>query len=637
MRVIATAGHVDHGKSTLVRALTGINPDRLREEQRREMTIDLGFAWMNLPDGEPVGVIDVPGHIDFIDNMLAGVGGIDMALLVIAADEGPMPQTHEHLAILELLRVERAVVALTKRDLVDDDWLALISTDIRTLLSGTRIAAAPIVPVSARSRAVNGLDALLAEVTRVLRDAPARRDLGAPRLPVDRVFTLPGFGTIVTGTLLDGALALGDAVEVLTPRGAVHETHVRGLQTHKHKLERALPGSRVAINLSGLTVEQAERGSVVARPGTLTPSTLVDVLIEMLAEVPARHAAQPLTLKHNSAVKLFHGAAHSLAKVWLLDAEALAPGAQGWAQLQLDTPMALSSGDRFILRLPSPSLTIGGGTIIDPHPTRRYRRRSGRADEAVLTRLDALSRGTPEERLASALGALRFAGRDAAQSAAQLDDASFAGAAAALCARGLAEEAGGVLALTPAWRAAVDSARALLADFHARQPLAEGMPRESLRSQLGLSARVFDALLLSEPACAALAGAGSVVWLLSHSVVFDPAQQRAVDALLRQCQAAPWGTPLVKDAKLALGDRVFDVLARRRVLVVLNADVFLLAETYDDAIARVRAAIARDGAINAAQARDLFSTTRKYALALLEQLDTAGITQRVGDTRVLRT
>jgi selenocysteine-specific elongation factor len=273
MRVIGTAGHVDHGKSTLVRALTGINPDRLKEEQEREMTIDLGFAWMTLPSGETVSIVDVPGHEDFIKNMLAGVGGIDAALFVVAADESVMPQTREHLAILDLLQVRSGVVALTKADLVaDPEWLELVKLDVAGLLEGTALADAPIIPVSARTGL--GLKELVAKLDRLLQTIPPRRDVGRARLPIDRAFTLPGFGTIVTGTLVDGQLRVGEEVEIL-PRKL--KARIRGLQTHKTKLETAVPGSRVAINLVGVSVEELARGDIVAQPGWLLPTLLVDV------------------------------------------------------------------------------------------------------------------------------------------------------------------------------------------------------------------------------------------------------------------------------------------------------------------------------------------------------------------------
>ena len=278
MRVIGTAGHVDHGKSTLVQALTGIHPDRLKEEREREMTIDLGFAWLKLPDGEDIGVVDVPGHRDFIENMLAGVGGIDATLFVIAADEGIMPQTREHLAILDILQVQGGVVALTKVDLIDDpDWLYLVEDDVHTALEGTILADAPVIRVSARTR--EGLPELLQALSTCLAERPARPDLGRPRLPVDRVFSMPGFGTVVTGTLLDGNLRLGDEVEIL-PSGL--RGRVRGLQTHKHKEEQAVPGSRTAVNISGVNLEQVLRGDVIAHPGDYQPTRRMDMRFHLL-------------------------------------------------------------------------------------------------------------------------------------------------------------------------------------------------------------------------------------------------------------------------------------------------------------------------------------------------------------------
>ena len=304
MHVIGTAGHVDHGKSTLVQALTGTNPDRLKEEREREMTIDLGFAWLKLPDGEDVGIVDVPGHRDFIENMLAGVGGIDAVIFVIAADEGIMPQTREHLAILDLLQISDGVIALTKVDLIDDpDWLDLVEEDVRAAMRGTVLESAPIVRVSARTRF--GLDELLTGLSTCLAKHPARIDLGRPRLPIDRVFTIAGFGTVVTGTLSDGHLRVGEEIQVL-PSGL--RGRVRGLQTHKKKEEFAVPGSRTAVNISGVNIDQIKRGDVIAHPGKYQPTRRLDVHFRLLANI-----SQPL--EHSTEVKLFLGAAEVVARV----------------------------------------------------------------------------------------------------------------------------------------------------------------------------------------------------------------------------------------------------------------------------------------------------------------------------------
>ena len=638
MYVIATAGHVDHGKSTLVRTLTGINPDRLREEQQREMTIDLGFAWMTLPDHTPIGIIDVPGHIDFIDNMLAGVGGIDMALIVIAADEGPMPQTLEHLAILQLLHVQQAVIALTKVDLVDAEWLALIGDDIRKLLAPTALKDAAIVPVSARTHL--GLAQLIEQIGHTLHQAPPRKDIGKARLPIDRVFSVPGFGTVVTGTLVDGGWVLGDEAEIHTLKGETLLVRIRGLQTHKQKLERAQPGSRVAVNISGVNVDQIARGAVLAQPGVIHPSTLIDVRLDMLdVDALSRAKSSPFKLKHNTEIKLFSGAAQSMAQVRLLEGPEAQPGQSCWAQLQLTTPMALTPGERFIVRIPSPSITVGGGIVVDAHPTQRYRRRAGHVDEDTLIRLDALSKGTPEERLISALTTAGISLREAVTAKAQLSAAAFDAAAQTLIQSGVLQAAQNVFGLTTDWRGLQQQAAERLGAFHRAQPLQDGMPRDTLRSQLKLDARVFNALLAlaqTSSSANALADNGDTVRLAAHQVQLTPAQQRAVDGLLAQCAAQPWNTPSVKECKAAVSDGVFDVLVRRQTLILCGPDVVLLPETYSAAVQQIRVAIQQHGQITAAQVRDLFGTTRKYALALLEHLDAIGITKRMGDARVLK-
>ena len=310
MHVIGTAGHVDHGKSTLITALTGINPDRLKEEQERSMTIDLGFAWMTLPGGEEIGIVDVPGHRDFIENMLAGISGLDAVLLVIAADEGVMPQTREHLAILDLMQVQHGIILLTKIDLVDDPaWLDMVENDVQTVLHGTFLQDSPILRVS--SKTGQGFPELLQSLELLLRNQPPRPNLGRPRLPIDRIFSIPGFGTIVTGTLMDGKLSLGDEVELL-PSGL--HARIRGLQTHKRKLEIAVPGSRLAINLSGVGMEKILRGQVVTLPGQYIPTQRLDVHFHFLADVSK-------SLRHHTEVKLFIGASETIADLRMLGLE----------------------------------------------------------------------------------------------------------------------------------------------------------------------------------------------------------------------------------------------------------------------------------------------------------------------------
>ena len=346
----------------MITALTGIDPDRLAEEKRRGMTIDLGFAHLRLPSGREVGIVDVPGHARFIRNMLAGTHGLDAVMLVIAADEGVMPQTREHLEIIDLLDVRRGVVVLSKVDLVDAPWLALVRSEVLETLEGTSLSDAPVVPFSAVSG--EGKAHLLTALDALFEATPPRLDLGRPRLPIDRVFTMSGFGTVVTGTLVDGTLTLGDELEVV-PSG--HKVRVRGLQQHNRKVETASPGSRVAVNLVGVEKDQLSRGDVLARPNTLHATRRIDATVRVLASAP-----QPL--RHGADLLLHTGTAEVSCRVILLEADQIDAGGEGWVQLYLERPIAAVEKDRFILRVPSPPSTIAGGRFIDVAPRKHSRR-----------------------------------------------------------------------------------------------------------------------------------------------------------------------------------------------------------------------------------------------------------------------
>lgn len=638
MRVIATAGHVDHGKSTLVQALSGIHPDRLEEEKRRGLTIELGFAWMDLqmPDGaqESVGIVDVPGHIDFIKNMLAGVGSVDAAVLVIAGDEGVMPQTREHLAILDLLAVPAGLVALTKTDLIDDpEWLELVELDIQEALEDTRLAGAPVVPVSAQ--AGRGLDDLRAALADALTELPPRRDRDRPRLPIDRIFSLPGFGTVVTGTLSDGSFSLGDPVEVL-PDGPTGR--VRGLQSHKQSIERALPGSRVAVNLSGVGTDEIRRGQVLVKPDTLRATRLVDVSFRLLADAP-----KPLL--HNLAVDFFSGAAETPAHLRLLGAEELAPGQDGWLQLRLERPVLVAAGDRFILRQPSPSVTLGGGELLDPHPRRRYRR----FDPAVIQRLETLAQGQPEEIVLQALE------REPLLTEADLIGASGLGtdpaqqAIAELRTRGLVQALDNqrLLLSASAYQRLLADAQAIVAAFHQQNPLRLGMPRSELRSRLqvagargvrrALSQRAFNDFVAQ--ADVLLRGTEEIVGLSGHAIRYSPAQEQAVARTLAAFESAPFSPPNAIDSLALLGgdEELLESLVEQNRLVRLPGGVLFRRQDFDAAVEKIIAAARERGAITLADVRDLLDTSRKYAQALLEELDARRVTRRVGDERVLRT
>ncbi len=619
--VIGTAGHVDHGKSTLVKALTGIDPDRLAEEKAREMTIDLGFAWLTLPSGQPVGIVDVPGHQDFIENMLAGVGGIDLALLVIAVDEGIMPQTREHLAILDLLEVPCGVVALTKVDLLSDrEWLELVWQDVADALKGTTLEQAPIIPVSARTG--EGLSQLISTLDALLAERPSRPDRGRPRLPVDRVFTISGFGTVVTGTLTGGSFTVGNEVEIL-PVGK--KARIRGLQSHKEAVQVALPGSRVAINLGGVPVEEIKRGDVVARPGLISGTALVDVRFRHLADVER-------ALRHNAEVKFFSGAAETVAHVRLLGDREIPPGGSGWLQLRLEHPLALDRGDRFILRYPSPPQTIGGGTVLDPHPPHRWRR----FRPEVLARFETLAAGSPEELLLRALEERIALMPEQIAGLTGLAPAEVETAIEALKTRGeLISLSDGWLMSEASWRRIITQMRCELEAYHREYPLRQGMPREALRSRLSIDARLYSRIIEHAVFTGQVVTEGTSVRLSEHTIRFSAQQQTAIDKLQTVIRSNPLMPPSVKEAVSIIGEEVLQALFEQGDLVPVSEDVFFDANTYVKLVEQVSAFITEHGSITVAQARDLFGTSRKYVLALLEYLDAVGVTKRIGDERVL--
>ncbi|MBI2322458.1 MAG: selenocysteine-specific translation elongation factor [Chloroflexi bacterium] len=618
MFVIGTAGHVDHGKSTLVRALTGIDPDRLREEKERGMTIDLGFAWLRLPSGREVSIVDVPGHERFIKNMLAGVGGIDVALLVIAADESVMPQTEEHLAILDLLRVKNGVVALTKIDLVEPDWLELVQADVRERLGGTVLEGAPIVRVSAQTGA--GLDELKRTLDALLDATPPKRDLGRPRLPVDRVFTVAGFGTVVTGTLIDGHMTIGQEVEILPRR---LRSRVRGLQTHRQRVETARPGTRVAVNLVGVATEDVDRGDVVTAPRWLRPSRVFDARLRLLK-------ASERPLAHNAPVSFHTGAAEALGRVRLLDRQELAPGETGWAQLRLERELAVAKGDMFIVR--DTVTTVGGGEVVEVAP-KRHRRFHG----PTLRALETLAQGAPEDVVLEALGGRGLLDAEALAQRAGLATAAVREVLADLTARGVVVHLDGLYLSEPTWQQLRQQAQGAVAEFHRQFPLRSGMPREELKSRLGLGAKPFALLLKRLEHEGALLEEGATVRLPAHAVRFTLEQEAQIARLLERLLAQGYAPPSRQEleAEVGLDPAVTDALIEQGRLRRLTEEVVYPAAVYNEMVARVVERIRGQGRITVAEVRDMFQTSRKYALALMEHLDEERVTRRVGDERVL--
>ncbi len=615
MFVLGTAGHVDHGKSALIRALTGIDPDRLREEKERGMTIDLGFAWLKLPNGQEVGIVDVPGHERFIKNMLAGVGGIDIALLVVAADEGIMPQTREHVAILDLLGVRRSIVIITKKDLVDEELLDVVRLELEALLEGTSLYGSPVVAVSVITG--EGLAELLAVIERVLQSAEPRKDLGRPRLLIDRVFAIAGSGTVVTGTLIDGSFRVGDEAEI-QPSGL--KTRIRALQTHKTRIEVAAPGARVAANLVGLATSQIERGNVLTSPGWLVPAARVDVKLRLLKEV-----RNPLS--HGAVVSFFAGSDEALVRVHLLDREKLEPGDTAYAQLTLFKPMVLLKGDRFIVR--SPVATLGGGQIVDPYATRHRRFR-----RSVVENLKIRSEGKIEEILMATLEVNQPLSVEQLSVKCNLSASEVAEVMERLSLAGKVVSVGSqkdtLLFTAEGWGGFVRKASAILEQYHRRFPTRPGMPKGELNSRLQLTShspalsRLFeDGVLIDE---------GTFVHLPGHTIQLSEQQQKEIAGFLQALDENPYSPP----SDVAISNDLLGLLLEQRRVVKVAEGIIFSAKAYDEMVSKVVTYIKERGKVTVAEVRDILNTSRKYALALLEHMDDSKITRRIGDARILR-
>ena len=615
MFVLGTAGHIDHGKSALVQALTGIDPDRLREEKERGMTIDLGFAWLKLPSGREVGVVDVPGHEHFIKNMLAGVGGIDLAMLVVAANEGVMPQTREHLAIIDLLGIRKGVVAITKKDLVDDELLSLVKLEVEELIQPTNLEEAPIVVVSATTG--EGLTELLAVIDDLLKAADSRADLSRPRLMIDRIFTISGSGTVVTGTLIDGALSVGQDVEVV-PKGL--KARLRGLQVHKAQVNIAEPGSRVAANLVGVTTSQLERGDVLTNLGWLTPSTALDVRLKLLPSV--RHP-----LRHGATVNFYTGSTQTLAKIHLLEKEELKPGDDTWAQLTLTKPVAVVRGDHFIIR--SSVDTIGGGTIVDPHAKKHRRSR-----QAVIQNLQIMEKGTSGEVMVAILETEQPLGlaRLSLRSGLSADETSQT--VTDLVQQGKIVEAGQgehrLIFTRSGWENLVKRAEAVVRSYHQKFPTRSGIPKGELSSKLKLAPhsvalqRLFDEGLLLED--------GASVRISSYQIQLTKDQKAKVEAFVNSLDQNPYSPP----GEVMLESELLNLLVQQGRVVKVSDGVVFSTSAYNEMVDKVIAYAKARGKVTVAEVRDMLGTSRKYALALLEYMDEKKLTRRIGDERVLR-
>lgn len=623
MFVIGTAGHVDHGKSALIQALSGIDPDRLQEEKKRGLTIDLGFAWLTLPDGTDVSIVDVPGHERFIKNMLAGVGGIDLALLVIAADEGVMPQTREHLAILDLLGVERGVLVITKSDLVEPDFLELVAADVEDVVKETTLQGSPLVCCSAVTRA--GLDDLLTVIERRLSETEPKRDLGRPRLPIDRVFTVQGFGTVVTGTLIDGSLSTGQDVEIVPAVEGGHVTalpsRVRGLQTHRSKVEQSQPGTRTAVNLGGVEPDELWRGQVVTTPGWLRPSEAVDIRLRVLDSV-----SRPL--RHNLRVTFHSLAAEAPARLRLLEEDELLPGEEAWAQLRLYKPLALLKGDRYIIR--DANDTLGGGIIIETQARRHPRKR-----RSVIEALERQESGDPAETVYAAIAAAEPADLRSVMARIDLPQTTATEAINALERSGrivLLGEGDGRVAYTAGGFGRLRlTAQSAIENYLKQNPLRAGLGKEELRSRLNLPPRLFAPALEVMVARGDLVDTGAAVASPGWQPQLSPAQQQAAERFLAALRSSPYSPP--SEGRPA--EEVVAYLVERGDVVDAGGIAFS-REAFEEMTAKVVETLKRQQKITMAQVRDMFGSSRRYVQPFLEELDRRHITMRRGDERLLR-
>lgn len=629
--IVGTAGHVDHGKTTLVKAMTGQDTDRLKEEKERGISIDLGFAPLTLPNGEKVGLVDVPGHERFIKNMLAGVGGMDLVLLIIAADEGVMPQTREHLDIIQLLHIPRGIVVITKTDLVDTDWLELVTEEVRDVLKDTILADAPLVPVSAVTGA--GIPELLELLEQEVTLAGEKKGSGPFRMAVDRTFSVTGFGTVVTGTLGAGTVKLGDLAELL-PSGV--DTKIRSIQVHGQKVEEAQAGQRVALNLAGIEILQVKRGDVVATPGTLESSFRLDVEFYLLPGAAKK-------VENRQRMRLHLGTTEALCRVVLLEREELEPGDTALAQLLVEVPVVGAKHDRFVLRTYSPMHTVGGGVIIDPNPPRHRRNRPD-----VLASLATKLQGTPDELLHEQLAKLtnRLVSVDEAFSLAGLSAAEGQEALEFLLEGGEtvkfpAENKEYLMAreVESLWLKQVHQA---LTEFHRVFPLRAGLPKEELRSRLfsGIANKLFNHLLQYWEKAGQISIREQAVAEAGFNAEMLPELKDRVGRIVSAFQDSRWQPPDWEEAAEEAGlpaewrDEVLYFLLGQGTLVKLADDVYFHCTALQAAITEIIKLLEEKKQISLAEVRDTLGSSRKYILPLLEYMDREKITRRTGDLRV---
>ncbi len=632
--VLGTAGHIDHGKTTLVKALTGIDTDRLKEEKERGITIELGFAHLTLPSGVRVGIVDVPGHERFVKNMVAGASGVDLVALVVAADEGVMPQTREHLEICELLGVKNGVVVVTKRDLVDEEWLELVKEDIAEALRGTFLENAPMVAVSAVTG--EGIPELIRVLEELVARVPDRPAEGPFRLPVDRVFVIKGFGTVVTGTAISGRLKVGEEVLVY-PRE--HVARIRRIQVHGEDRDFAEAGQRTALNLQGLEKEEVERGDVVAHPGVLRPSLILDLDLRYLSSAP-----KPLL--HNTRVRFHIGTSEVLGRVVLFGTDRVEPGQRVLCQIRLEEPVVCWRGDHFVIRSYSPMITVGGGVVLNPVARKRKRSQRRHLEELALLRDGSLEEiihyhlkqagemGLPLEEIALRVSLFREGLEEVLR---RLKERALV--------KEVRTEGRRLFLAREIYEELKDEILERLRRYHEKFPLKPGLPKEDLRQRLpsGLDPRVFEEMLAELVRKGHIVQEREIVRLASHRIVLAEEQEELKRRLEREFRRAGFQPP-DKDEVLSrfrdqapLAVEIFNLLLQEGRLVKLKDDLIFHAQVLEEAKKLVRDFLQKHGEMAVGDFRKLTGgASRKYLIPLLEYLDREKVTIRVGDKRVLR-
>lgn len=627
--IVGTAGHIDHGKSTLVKRLTGIDPDRLPEEKAREMTIDLGFAPFVLKNGQRIGIIDVPGHERFIKNMVAGATSIDIVLLVVAADESINLQTREHVSIMSLLGLKRGIIVLTKADKADADLRALVADEVKTLVRGTFLENAPVHAVS--SLTGEGMDALVDTINRLVAETPPHDVAGVFRMPVQRIFSAKGFGTILTGVPVAGRARIGDVLEVL-PLGK--QGRIRGLQAYKEEVEEIRAGHSSAINLSDVALDELSRGMVAATPGYFKASRYVEARFRYVPD-------KPRTLKNLAPIKLHAGTAECDGHIVLLDKKELAPGEEGYVQFRLDEAIVVAPGDPYIARLQTPMYTIGGGRILD-------------ASDQKLKRLkDEITLGLVEKErtLTDGQGPVELALKNAGRKSLTLQDLSVAAKLPAkACEEALAKIEGKLVRFAPnrfmhveAFEKTLDHVAVLVEQFHIRQPLRAAMETLVLKTEAKLEGPVFERAVKGLVERGTLAVAGDRVRRATFQVKLSREDGECAAEVEKAVRDARFNTPRIEELHARFPrrspervDRVLGLLVDAGTLVRLKDDVLFHKDALEEAAAIITKAIQEQGPIEAAQFRDLVGTSRKYVIPLLEQLDEMGVTKRLENKRVLK-